>query len=1547
MKKIVGSRFFACVLSLALLLALIPAALAAENPDGWFYFSASTDQKTVVAPEKISYAPGATILEALTASGHSFTGIEDDMVSAIDGVVGNYVRSDENGGHDMDRLAAEIRFFSFSEQESFLSAARQLLISEMADYAEEAEDVRAAAKSAYDDALSGFARADDARAEKLAQALSDAIERYKRAQEGDSFEILFTDGTDAYTAARYPDIEITAVNDYGRRYTDEDGDGMLRLVAGDYSFSVVQGFNRIDGEIHVSGAQTVSAQLPSGEWMKEGARISLNQGASFEESELAVEFGAHTMRVLVPDDYATGAYYLLASYNKELFPEEAQAPKLYALYTRTDGTVVNPETNPNSSKRAWESRYSSVSGVLSTGAEGSEVLYRVSRTDENGYVCSQEYTLYLDRALTLSGLRVFDQDGVGQGSTEVFAPHKRAYTYRILSTVKTLRLAPEAFGKDYAVTVNGTPLADLEPIAVQDGTELTIGLSKNGYTGSYTLTFRQAAGKSITFNTTGKDVDVSVYNLNGEEMLSVKERQTSGFYAYRFTLVPGETYTYVATQNEFYHVTNTFTLEESANGTVTVSVKTQDWLKTLAFGETLQLDPALALDQAFSPENHRYTLHMQDRKSSLAAGATASVSDVSLSAFYHKITSYASSNGTEAKVTLGSGAKKLADAVQSNALGNEITIRASLVEDGVTYYQDYIVQIERTLTLESLEARYSGASLLLEPAYTPDTAQYAVTVPMGAASMELAAKLRSSVPTPFGAADAGYYLLVNGEPCENGSASVPLNGTEETETVTVGVRSTQAPEAQTDIVLTVRKVPPVTLRTEIPTQDALLVLWDAATGERLWPDENDSWSLSKGFDYGYILTAPGFVGLKGSLCIDDDKDGQTVLTRSDGVTAEVSADDTGALSALLKLSLDPAQENTAIDHRMEAEWADFRGTSFRYDAEKDALVPGGTNYTNNGVTSVKTPISAGDSTLFWATKLGDGYSGKATGCPILVDGDLIVYAEKTIYRVDTVSGKILARAEMCEASSFAINNAAYYDGMVFVGLSGGRIQAFDADTLNSLWVYRDEKGGQPNCPLTVYDGYLYTGFWQGETSEANFVCLSVTDENPAQTLESKLPTWTYTHRGGFYWAGAYVCKDFLLVGADDGQTSYTDGTKPNETGALLLFDRKTGRVLDSRHDLMADVRSTICYDEETGAYYFTTKGGYFYRAYIAQDESGLWKISKVEGLKLSNYAELENNPAMSTSAPVIYKKRAYIGVSGTGQFVAYSGHNLTVIDLKDWSIAYKVRTQGYPQTSGLLTTAYEQTGSVYVYFFDNATPGKLRVLKDSAGQTAPQFVTKERYTDKGSTTVYDTPYALFTPTGKLAEYAICSPIVDEYGTIYFKNDSARLMAFGSNITLEVTSMPQKTTYAAGDVFDPTGMTVIAHYANGASRDVTKYVTYQTEPLTAEDAEFTITFPYVMYHNENGDDGTSEAGVTTLKPHVSIALQITGEARVLPGDVNGDGEVNNLDAAMVYAKYNGKLELSDAQKKAADVNGNGEVNNLDAALIYAYYNGKLKSFPAEK
>ena len=148
------------------------------------------------------------------------------------------------------------------------------------------------------------------------------------------------------------------------------------------------------------------------------------------------------------------------------------------------------------------------------------------------------------------------------------------------------------------------------------------------------------------------------------------------------------------------------------------------------------------------------------------------------------------------------------------------------------------------------------------------------------------------------------------------------------------------------------------------------------------------------------------------------------------------------------------------------------------------------------------------------------------------------------------------------------------------------------------------------------------------------------------------------------------------------------------------------------------------------------------------------------------------------------------------------------------SIAYTVRTKGYPQTSGLLTTGYDNYN--YIYFLDNYTPGTLRVLRDKEGQTKADYTTIERVGETEQT--YTTAYALFTPAGEQAQYCICSPIVDENGTLYFKNDSAYLMAVGSTIErIEVTKLPDKTTYNVKDTFDPTGMQVTAYYANGKTR----------------------------------------------------------------------------------------------------------------------------------
>ena len=76
-----------------------------------------------------------------------------------------------------------------------------------------------------------------------------------------------------------------------------------------------------------------------------------------------------------------------------------------------------------------------------------------------------------------------------------------------------------------------------------------------------------------------------------------------------------------------------------------------------------------------------------------------------------------------------------------------------------------------------------------------------------------------------------------------------------------------------------------------------------------------------------------------------------------------------------------------------------------------------------------------------------------------------------------------------------------------------------------------------------------------------------------------------------------------------------------------------------------------------------------------------------------------------------------------------------------------------------------------------------------------------------------------------------------------------------------------------------------------------------------------------------------------------APTVTVGSSILLGDVDGDGDVTNNDAAMVYGNYLGKFPFNSAQTAAADVDGDGEVTNNDAALIYGFYLGKIPKFPA--
>lgn len=1507
-------RLICFILSIVLFVGLLPVNARAEG-SGSFILVVEAGDKLVIEPEYVAYEAGQTIGEVLVNSGHTFTGIEDGWITAIDDVVGNYTRSDENGKYDLNALASEIGFFRFCEEEEpQISEGIQMLMTAMADYAKKDADVKAAAKKAYDRACEQFVGLDSESAAVLAEDLNEAVSNYENSQ-NDIKKVTFTDGNSIYT-----DVSIELINAYGKKWND-DGDGVMELPVGEYSFCVQNDGLMAEGNISVSEDMEVNVQLPEEMWLAlNKVRVSGSYEAQDEEDgkfsddeyDLG-EWNGRSLTVPVSDTF-TGKIYTYFEYHEERLSE---LPEMEAIYKDVKtGEEIRQEL-------PFESFTSGISSVLKKGSDGNSVIYRISSQGNDGYTYSQDYIMNFTRVPTLKGITVKDQKGTDQAATTAFDGNQNEYTYKILDSVTAVTVEADPLEAAYEVMIDGQNAKDGVSVPVEGNTEIAVEVKAGDYSNIYTLHVCPGEGKELSFVTESADVTLEVVNSNGQVMPYAKYREGQDGNRYQYTLVPGETYSYVATANNYYHIADEFTMEESADSTITVDVETDDWLKELAFGmkESKKSKGSLPLDKEFQSEDHKYQVSYVDTEHNAYVWLTVKddvKETVKIQAVYDQIFSNSLYHGKKYTINLDSdkstGVQLKRFLMDENPIENTVTIRLSKEVSGTTHYQDYVVDFTRELTLGDIQAKCNGVTTTLIQmdetlGFDSDVKEYSVKVSMAADTLELETAAYTENKC-YGEDQVGYVVEVDGQAVgEDGKVVIPLDGTINTQNVTITVKNDKAPNGTSEYILHILKSPPVSTAFEINPETAMLAMYETMSGERIWADGNGKYQLCEGYSYRYTLTAYNYVSKAGTLEVT--RDSEKALVVKDGETdykVEETEDGGGMLTISWKL--EKAQENSSIQSDMEAEWKNFRGDD-----------------SNNALTGAAIPKTAEEGTLYWANQIGKGYSADAVGSPIIVDGDLVTYAGSKIYRVDTVTGEVKVTGDMDHKSAHATTPPSYAEGMVFVALTDGTVQAFNAKTLESLWIYKDPLGGQPVCPLTIKNGYLYTGFWNNETGDANFVCLSITDEDINRTDEDKCVSWYYTTEGGYYWAGAYVSDDFVMVGTDDGTTSCT-----GKSSTLLLFDPVTGKLLDSLEELNGDIRSTVVFDETTNAYYFTSKGGTFYSVQVEKADTG-WKLTNKWSVDLTNGT---TGTPMSTCSPTVYNGRAYVGVSGIGQFSAYSGHNITVIDLNKKAIAYSVETQGYPQTSGLLTTAYEEeSGYVYVYFFDNMTPGKLRVLRDKKGQTKADYTTTERNESVA--------YALFTPTGDHAQYAICSPIVDEYGTIFFKNDSAYMMAYGSRIQkIEVTKAPKKMVYADGEKFNPKGMVVTATYVNGKTRDITQYVKYDIDTVTADKTTVTISFPYVMYHNEeNGTEMSS--GVVTTTPRTTLNLTI-GESEPDvedgPGDVNEDGLIDEKDAEMIISYYYEEIQFTEEQQKTADVNEDGGIDTVDANMIIFQLNTNM-------
>lgn len=384
------------------------------------------------------------------------------------------------------------------------------------------------------------------------------------------------------------------------------------------------------------------------------------------------------------------------------------------------------------------------------------------------------------------------------------------------------------------------------------------------------------------------------------------------------------------------------------------------------------------------------------------------------------------------------------------------------------------------------------------------------------------------------------------------------------------------------------------------------------------------------------------------------------------------------------------------------------------------------NDSNMAIVDTKLPITANSTKLAWNKKFGTGWSD-APSVQIIADNSLVVMCNTKIYKLSLDDGKILAQGDMTTTPNWGYTAPIYAEGLIICPLSNGTIQAFNAKTLESVWVYQDMLKGQSITPIAYSDGYIYTGFYTG-TTNGNFVCISLADEDPASTNETKLATWKVTNKGGYYWSGAGVVGDYVVFGSEQ------DAEK---NGHLFVVNKYTGNIVE-KVAIPNNIRSTIAYDSSTSKIYFTTQGS---RLYSANIDKSTGKLSNIR------YTDIAN---ASVSTPIVYKGRIYV----------YTDAKFFVVDDSTMDVIFSVSGTGIAKASPILSTAYESDGYLCFYNTYNSSPGGIRMVKvKTDAKSADDAEVIDIYNADG-----------------FKQYCICSLICSEDGTIYYKNDSLNVLA---------------------------------------------------------------------------------------------------------------------------------------------------------------------------
>lgn len=424
----------------------------------------------------------------------------------------------------------------------------------------------------------------------------------------------------------------------------------------------------------------------------------------------------------------------------------------------------------------------------------------------------------------------------------------------------------------------------------------------------------------------------------------------------------------------------------------------------------------------------------------------------------------------------------------------------------------------------------------------------------------------------------------------------------------------------------------------------------------------------------------------------------------------------------------------------------------------DTAWNGFANGGSGSATDALTPTTKTD-TPSWALNLlteeqqKAGASASASD-PIVANGKVYLVTGASVWggktwnavlnEVDPETGSVVRSLEL-GSSMDSTCRPVIAQGIIVIPLSGGYLQAVSAKTFETLW-YSDAFTKQNLSSLTVDGDYVYINtldYWSGNGNDVqNGTVRRINIHTGAIAGSASVAD------GGYYWSGGLMVNGYYVVGGDYGQVRVYSADLSKLVGSIKLSG--------------GNIRSAL-----------TVHDGYIYA--VTRDDGTLHKLTIGSDGSITEAAKVQF-AAYSTSTPVFSGKYAFIGGTTVNNWKAKAKAKakatakglLSIIDLSDMSVKQITKADGEELGFESKGTPLVSTrdGETYVYFTLNGAKGNW-----------------PNYTTGGGVYMYKLGDAeateVFVPGSGYANYCMASVVCDQFGNLYYTNDSGHLFCVKS------------------------------------------------------------------------------------------------------------------------------------------------------------------------